>query len=307
MLSRVDFRTKVQGIYRYLWKEIVFTALYSGLIYYLYEHHELTFLSSFGFLPVGFFGTVLSVFLAFRNNSAYDRWWEARRLWGEMVNSSRSFAMQLTAVVPPEYSDIKRRMIQRHLAFINQVRMQLRGEPDSLQRNPYLCELERSVLANVPNPAAEITRIQTRDIWELVEKKVISDYQQVMLLGTLTVFYNVQGACERIKNTPFPRQSDEFIRILLWILMLLLPIYLLSLFSTDLTKMLVIPFAVVIVAVIGFANTVGQTLEDPFENRVHDIPMSTICEKIAKDLLVEEKGAEQRVQINVAEGDAVIW
>jgi len=310
MLLRVDFRTQIYGSYQYLWKEIMFTALYSTLVYYLYEHHELTFLTSFSFLPVSILSTVLSVFLAFRNNSAYDRWWEARKLWGTLVNASRTFAAQLTGVLSEEHRELQDSMLRRHVAFINLLRMQLRGERDHVQRCHLLTEAERTGLRQEPNAAAALNRRQADDLREMKKNGLISDYQLVMLLGSLGVFYDVQGVCERIKNTPFPRQSDEFIRLLLWVWIGTLPIYLLSLFSSDITKLLVIPLSVGSVTLMGFANGVGKTLEDPFENRVYDIPMTSLCEKIGQELLSPDlrnaSCADEATTFRQV-SDAVVW
>lgn len=287
MLLQTNLRMKVFSFYRFLGKDILFMACYASFIYYLYDHHQLTFLSSFNFLPVGILATILSVFLAFHNNSMYDRWWESRRLWGELVNQSRTFAMQLAAILPDTAEDTRQHLLRRHLAFINLLRMQLRNEPNALSRNPFLADPEKHMLQTANNAATATNRLQAVELGELARQKVISDYQLNQLLGTLGQFYTVQGGCERIKNTPFPRQMANFIRLLLWILILVLPIYLLSLFSNEISQMLMIPLAIGLIIVICFASAIGETLEHPFANRIYDIPMTALCETIARDILPE--------------------
>jgi ion channel-forming bestrophin family protein len=124
-------------ILRNAWKLLLFWALLSGTVYFLYFHANVKEIA-LPFAPIGVLGTALSIFLGFRNGSSYDRWWEARKIWGGIVNSSRTFARQvitLSAVkgkaTREDVYEFRRDTIYRHLAWINALRFQLRGQVDS--------------------------------------------------------------------------------------------------------------------------------------------------------------------------------
>jgi putative membrane protein len=281
-------RYSLKNLLRYLQLEIIFSFFMSSLVYYLYEHQDLNFLSSFGMAPVTLLGTILSVFLAFRNNNSYGRWWEARQLWGDLLNTSRLFKAQV-AVLISAADDVARNaqqvLLGRQVAFAHLLRMQLRGQLHWKDIESLLSERDLLRLKQAINPASELMVVQAEHLTALAEMNLLTDYRLVSIIGTIERFYNIMGGCERIKNTPFPREYDSFIRILIWILIVSMPIYFLSLFSDNLSKLLIIPLTVGITIIIGFANKAGEILEDPFENRVHDIPMSALCNTIEKNVL----------------------
>lgn len=291
MIIRPNLKTNSQHLFQYLWVETLFSLVYSSAIYYFHEHRDLEFLGAFDFVPLGFFGTILSVFLAFRNNNAYGRWWEARQLWGQLVNVSRSFSTQVLTYLPQHAQDnkqlaeIQKQLIHRHIAFIHMMRMQLRKDVKIERVDRYLPPDEISHLRNMPNPACAILAKQGEALQNLAAREFISDYRFVSFYENIQQFYDIIGACERIKNTPFPKEIDGFIRCLVWIMMLILPLYMLGVFNDDLSKLLIIPITTSISIIIGFANKAGEIMEDPFENRIHDIPLSSLCNTIEIDLL----------------------
>ncbi|MEB3286928.1 MAG: bestrophin family ion channel [Vampirovibrionales bacterium] len=296
MIIKPRFKESILSLLVYLKLDIIFSLLYATLIYYLYEQHNLTFLASFSFMPVSFFGAILSVFLAFRNNSAYARWWEARQLWGDLINASRMFAMQ-TMTYPlgqqqpaQTLHETQSQMIRRHIAIVHLMRMQLRQDVRLERVKQYLNTDDQITAQNAINPAVMLLLSQGRHLQQLYDEGLLSDFRFISLNDTLTRFHNILGACERIKNTPFPREYDRFVRYLIWILTSIIPIYFLGIFSDDLSKMLIIPISVALQLIIGFANKAGALMEDPFENRVHDIPMTSMCNTIERDL-IQQLGA----------------
>lgn len=317
MLVKTSAHKSFVALVHYLKMEVVFALLYSSSIYYLYEHHNLAFLASFSFIPVGFFGAILSVFLAFRNNNSYGRWWEARQLWGDLVNSSRQFGMQVMTLIAPQdpnYSTeregekiqgLHAEIINRHLACINLFRMQLREDVNFTQIRHYLNEADQKRVSHSINPGTQLLLAQGERLKDAANEGYLTDYQLMSLMDTIARFYNILGACERIKNTPFPREYDGFIRYLIWIQISIIPIYFLGIFSDDLSKILIIPLTIAVTLIIGFANKAGEIMEDPFENRIHDIPMSALCNKIERDML-QQLGSE-RVPETLRVQDNVVW
>jgi len=300
MIIKADLKYASRELINRLWKEIIFSLLYSALIYYLYEHHELTFLSSFGVIPVGLLATMLSVFLAFRNNNAYGRWWEARQLWGEFINASRNFNMQIRSLIlePCESGSLdleeaKLVLIKRHVAYAHLLRMQLRGTVQFEPLEPYLTEDDISLLQSSSNPCNQLLLIQGKYLEKLSQAGSLPDFRLIALSQSLGRFYDVQGGCERIKKTPFPYEYNAIIHILIWMLIASLPFYLLGLFAQDaVAEIGIIPLTVISTLLVGFANKAGEVLEDPFENRVHDVPLTSMCQTIESDLLGIQRNVE---------------
>lgn len=316
MITRIDIRLGATGLLKYQRYEIMFALCFSSLMYVIYEFHGLTFLASFNFMPIGFLSAVLSVFLAFRNNNSYARWWEARTLWGDLVNSSRTFGMQvLSMLTPPENSDLpeasisrmRRELILRHLAFINLLRMHLRGALNLNEVSHLLNAEDLSRIRQAANPVVQLNLIQGESLRNAMKQGWLSDFRLVATMSTLDRFYTVLGACERIKNTPFPREYDVFISLLIWLLIFVLPIHLLSIFSDDISKLLIVPLTVLVALIFGFANKAGGMLEDPFENRIHDVPMSSLCNVIERDLMQQLQETYSPSRPKEKEADGIVW
>ncbi len=255
------------------------------LVTVLYEKYGVQWISMPG-LPVSLIGAALTIFLAFRNNSAYDRWWEARNLWGALVNTSRTFARQVLNLIRArdaeqqiEVAAFQRRLIYYQIAYVNALRAHLR-ESDALSESENLIEPEFSKeiedLNNIPLAIAQRTGELLRDAHE---RGWISDFVLITLDNNLTDLMNIQGGCERIKNTPLPRQYDFFPRVFVNAHWVLLPLGLVS--TTGWLTPLIATF-------IGFIflalDNIGREIEDPFDYTHNDIPMSALSRTIEINL-----------------------
>lgn len=249
----------------------------------LYVFGQATFLAVPS-LPLGMVGAALSIFLAFRTKSAYDRWWEARMLWGALVNSSRTFARQaLTLLRTSEASDeiraMQRSLILLQISYVHALRCHLRGQ------NPYpelRGRLDADTLAflrthsNVPSALllrmGQILELGFRRGW-------LDSFRWTAMDRTLTDLTDIQGGCERIKNTPLPKQYDYFPRVLVTFFSLVLPFGL-----VDGLGMLT-PIASTSLSLIFITlDRIGRDIETPFENTVHDTPMTTLSRTIEINL-----------------------
>jgi putative membrane protein len=153
---------------------------------------------------------------------------------------------------------------------------------------------EFSDLKNRVNPATHLIKNQARELVDLKDKEIIDGFQEDQLQSVLEEFYNLQGMCERIKNTPFPRQYGYFSKVFTWIFVLLLPFGLLDVFADDSLSslgnveawyvFLMIPFSVLISWIFITMESIGDNSEDPFEGRLNDVPMSALCRTIEIDL-----------------------
>ena len=242
-------------------------------------------------LPLGMMGAGLSVFLAFRNNSAYDRWWEARTLWGSLVNQSRTFVRQaLTLVDAPEPSrgrsqgadsevDVADALVDWQVAYVHALRCHLRGQ------NPYP-ELETTMapalvawLRMQRNVPLGLLLHAGHCLRRLFDEGCIDSYRLTQLDSTLTRLCDVQGACERIKNTPLPRQYEFFPRVFVLAYCLLLPFGLVEGMG------LLTPLASTLVSFIFVSlDSIGRDIEAPFESTVHDTPMTQLSHTIEINL-----------------------
>jgi ion channel-forming bestrophin family protein len=243
------------------------------------------------FPVVAMLATALAIFLAFRNNSAYDRWWEARKIWGGIVNSSRTFGRQVMSLTSlsensaEAISVYQRELFYRHLAWINALRLQLRRESDWSTVEQFLSSDEYQWLLERQNRATQLVQKQGMRIAEGRQVGLLVEPRYLEILDeTLTSLYDLQGKAERIKNTPLPRQYDYFPRVFLFLFVTLLP----SGMITELEKVestwMVIPLATVVSYVFYVLMRVGEFNEDPFEGRFSDTPMTALCRTIEIDM-----------------------
>lgn len=240
---------------------------------------------------VAMLATALAIFLAFRNNSAYDRWWEARKIWGGIVNSSRTFGRQVMSLTsmsqePSEnISAFQKELIYRHIAWINALRLQLRKLTVWDELKPLLAPTEFDWMMQRQNHATQLVHKQALRIAVGRKENLIVEARYLEILDrTLTSLYDLQGKAERIKNTPLPRQYDYFPRVFLFLFVTLLP----SGMITELEKVdsswMVIPLATVVSYVFYVLMRVGEFNEDPFEGRFSDTPMTALCRTIEIDM-----------------------
>ncbi len=247
----------------------------------------------------------------FKNNQAYDRLWEARKLWGGITNSSRTFGAMVIALVPDK--EVRDDLLTRHIAYINVLRMQLRRtiiwatnrehyhrdgvkDADELKgfeigvkelfekRNKMDIYEQIKDKGNIPNL---ILKRQILILTQLKKEGKLDQFEHSDLVKQIGEFYNLQGGCERIKSTPLFRQYSIFSRLFVDIFIVLLPFALLN----DLNKLgiydvwLTIPFSLLISWVFFTMEQVGEFSENAFDNSVNDVPLSAICTNIEIDLL----------------------
>lgn len=228
---------------------------------------------------VGPMATALAIFLAFHNNGSYDRWWEARKQWGQLVNSSRTFARQVITFLDTT-SEVRTELLHRHIAFVNALRLHLRKQPELLNElDPLLPKGELELVRKASNVPLALMQLQADRLKTLRDQGKVTDFRAVQLDQTLSDFANVQGACERIKNTPLPRQYEFYTRLFMYFFVLLLPATMLESLGWR-TPLFTVPTSFLFFALEGVASV----NEDPFENRIQDTPMTALCRTIEINL-----------------------
>ncbi len=232
-------------------------------------------------LPMSLLGSALALFLSFRNNSAYSRWWEARTLWGAMVNASRSYGREVLYFIGEnqESRELRHELVLRQIAYVNALRCHLRRQPCAPEIADFLPEervQELNGVANVPNAILNGSTALIRDAFNA---GWIDTYSRVQIESIMVDMSNAQGGMERIKNTPLPREYGYFPTLFVHGFCLLLPIGLVD------SLTIFTPLASTAVGFMLLAmDRIGADLQDPFENRAHDVPLTSICRTIRIDL-----------------------
>ena len=232
-------------------------------------------------LPLTLFGSVLALFLGFRDNSAYQRWWEGRVLWGAMINASRSLSREARNFLPiDEAHDLRRTIVIRQIAYVNALRCQLRRQPVDEQVLKFLSRGEAEPALTRSNIANGLLDGTGRRIDDARRRGWIDTIQQTRMESTLVDIANAQGGMERLKNTPLPNQYRFFPTLFTHIFCILLPIGLVETlgFATPLGSTVA---GLMFLAVLQ----IGDDLVDPFADTVHDVPLTAMCRTIEIDLL----------------------
>lgn len=290
-------------------KALLYALLYSAMVVVF---HKLTQAPvALPWQPISIIGIAVAFFLGFKNNSSYDRTWEARKIWGSIINSSRTFATAILAM-PGESVNVewKTITIHRHLAWLLALKHNMRkpktwehnGPIDKLVFTPgfrkeceegmepevsqYLSAKEFEQLKKYTNIPTQILKNQNLEIASLFKNGQLSEYKHVWLHKLIGDLYDQQGATERIKNFPFPRQYASTGLWIMYIFCALIPFGLLDIFeeSHSLHYWLTIPFSGVVIWVYFLVDRIGDYSENPFEAAYNDVPISSIVRTIEIDL-----------------------
>lgn len=234
-------------------------------------------------VPFSLFGLALSVFLGFRNNVCYDRWWEARKQWGELIVQLRSLAretMVLWSVQRPVRHATVQRQVRRMVALPHALAARLRDQDGQAAVAPWLAQEDLQVLQGRRNlPDALLSQLN-QTYRDGLQAGQYGEMVYQGLVQRLGVCAGVQAACERIKTTPTPFAYSLLLHRTAWIFCLLLPFGLVG------TLGLLTPVAVAIIAYTFFGlDALGDELEDPFGSDDNDLPLNALSRTIAIDLL----------------------
>lgn len=279
-------------VIQYVKTELAFAVIITVAVFALHKQNITAVTLPFSISAI--LGSALAIFIAFRNNSSYSRWWEARTLWGGIINSSRVLARLIITFTDShshqqnydkERSEqFKKEMIYKVIAWAHALRLHLRKQDNWHELKPFLSVQEFEQLEKSQNKPNYLHLISGKKIYEAMANGTLGGFDSFQMEGQLLALANYQGGCERIKNTPLLRQYDFFTRVFLYTFMLLLPFSLIG----DFTKMnidyLMTPVSVIISFVFAIIGKVGEVNEDPFENRITDVPLTAMCNTIERDL-----------------------
>ncbi len=307
------------GVIRWSRKYILIFFLIDIIPITLYRFFDLHWLA-IPWQPIALIGIGVSFYLGFKNNSSYDRLWEARKIWGGIVNASRTFTIMTRDFITNDFAkekveesvlqETRKKIVHRHVAWLKALTYQLRmpkpWEHDSAEEinlrkmanlhheddhfknlKEYLTPEEFEYVMTKGNKASHILSLQSKDFKKLKLKGQIEDFRHMELANMLKEFYTLQGKSERIKNFPFPRQYATVNFIFVWIFLILLPFGMLNIFSDAAhshSSWLVVPFAMLVSWVFILMEMIGDYSENPFEGLYNDIPISSMARSIEIDI-----------------------
>ena len=223
-------------------------------------------------------GVILSLFLAFRTNTAYDRWWEARKQWGALVNNTRNFAIYVHAMFPKEDHEV-RRFFGKHIANFCYALVEHMRNGTQIEKLIYLHDEEKALYetkGHIPNHIA----LQLFDrLAEAHRKGEINEGDYINIKAQHQSLLDILGACERIKKTPIPFSYATYLKIFITAYGLLLPIVL----NNDLHLWCVLVTALFFFALLGI-ELMGEEIEDPFGLDCNDLPTGSIAHTIRNNI-----------------------
>jgi ion channel-forming bestrophin family protein len=264
---------------RKLFPMIIGICIYSAIIGYLeMEYWKLSDKSYVRNIPVmhGLLGFAISMLLVFRTNTAYDRWWEGRKLWGSLVNNSRNLAMKLNVILPAE-EKAQRSFFRKIIpAYAYALHNHLRREQTRIEL--FEEEEHKHVFSkidtekHIPN---QIAMLMYQHIQQLYRENKLTGEQLIFLNTELQSFTDICGACERIKNTPIPYSYSVFIKKFIFVYVMTLPFgYVFQL------GFYVIPVVAFIFYVLASLELIAEEIEDPFSGDENDVPTDKLSQNI---------------------------
>ncbi|WP_205511004.1 bestrophin family protein [Longitalea arenae] len=237
-------------------------------------------------IPI-FLGTAISVLLSFKMNQSYDRWWEARKIWGSIVNDSRNLVIQLQTFLSRKHGAFIRTIAYRQIAWCYCLGQSLRGLSPLENMHAYLSKEDIEVLKAHNNKPLAIVQLNARDLQQVKEAGEVDVYCYVELNNTLSSLVDYMGMAERINNTVFPVTYRYYLHLIIYIFVVTLSIAL-----EDVNALFKLPLLVLICGCFFLIEKSAYHLQDPFRNRPSDTPVTSIARTIEiniRQLLGESK------------------
>ncbi len=263
-----------------LWPALAFMMVYSTVICYFFleyfKLHQADFQPTIAMHQL--LGIVLGLFLVFRTNTAYDRWWEGRRLWGGLVNSTRNFAMKINACVSKENHEDRDWFAKMIPNFVFAMKENLRAVTQFAELDPpdesFLNDLKK--FKHKPNRIASLMYRRVNDLY--TTNKITGDHL-INLDKELKDFIDLMGACERIKNTPIPYSYMMWVKKFIFIYIVTLPFG----FVTQ-SGYMTVPIVVLVSFVLLSVELIAEEIEDPFGRDINDLPLDELAVKMRENV-----------------------
>ena len=283
----IENRISLLRLLKVIWKRLIMIAIIAFISVATLIYFELTRYAIDRSIPL-IIGTAIAIFLGFRTNSAYERWWEARVIWGRVINDSLNIGRSLRDFVDqsnPDSEALIRRFCLRQAAWAYSLDRQLKGQGISPEVETLLSQDEFESLKTSPDPALTLLLKQGSAVRTAFDDGHIDTYQNIALQGLLSDLTTHMGGCNRIKGTQFPTHYSYFTEVFIWIFLLLLGLSLPSNGGSDALQAstsgyFAIPAIILIGWVFFMVEGIARYMQTPFENNRNVIPMHTLSRKI---------------------------
>ncbi len=262
----------------YILKKIKLEVLYVLIIGLLVNYLTGEYRNLIPEMPIAiptFIGTAISVILSFKINQSYDRWWEARKIWGSIVNDSRTFVLQLQSFVSETKKSEIKELAFRHIAWCFSLGQTLRGNDPLENISKYLSEKDLESIKSHNNKPLALLQLNTLQVAGLREKGSLELFSHIQINNTLVNFSNWMGMAERIKSTVFPKTYRLFLHFFIYIFVVTLSIAL-----RNIDSFFEIPLLLVISSAFFLLEKSATHLQEPFNNKPTDTAVTTIATTI---------------------------
>lgn len=306
-------------------RELYLIAIITIIPTVLYQYFGLKWLA-IPWVPIALVGTAAAFIVGFKNTQTYSRLWEARQIYGAVVNKSGAWGILVKDFVKADSNqNTQQQLIYRHIAWLTALRYQLRESrnwenthksynreyaryfviPEKVGKmedelRQLLSPEECAYILSKKNRATHIISLQSKHLKELREKELIEPMNYIELENMLVTLYEQQGKCERIKNSPYPRQFASINLYFVRLFIILVPFGILKEFEKlgEHLVWLTIPFGIVVSWVFMTMEKVGESTENPFEGGANDVPITSMSRSIEIDLreMLNEKELPPPIQ-----------
>ena len=287
----LDVKLPASYILKRIWPDVLVVLLIAVFFQFL-ERYLATYLPPIPLTLPSILGSSITLLLAFTINQSYDRWWEARKVWGAIVNDSRTLVLQMRSFVKAEWlapdapGEVLSRVAYRQIAWCYGLGEALRGKDplDALAR--YLPAEELAYVRRHANKSLAILSLHTQQIKSLYQQEAINSFQQIQLDDTLVRLCDAMGRAERIESTVFPTNYRRLVHFLIYLFLGTL-----SLSLAESNGILEIPILVMFAVTFFLVERTARYLQDPFNNSPTDTPVTAIARTIEINLrhLLEEE------------------
>ncbi|CAA9528368.1 MAG: protein of unknown function UPF0187 [uncultured Segetibacter sp.] len=238
-------------------------------------------------------GTAISILLSFKMNQSYDRWWEARKVWGAIVNDSRSFIIQLQSFLAYDEIENIKKIAYRQIAWCYALGKSLRGQDALEETKHFITEIDQFEISKHNNKPLAILQLNAKDLKELRLNNKLEVFTHLQLDNTITRLCDSMGKAERINSTVFPSTYRQFLHFTIYLFVITLSISL-----RQVNMVFEIPLLLFIAAAFFLIEKSARHLQDPFRNRPSDIPVTAIARTIEINIrqLLGEKEVPEPVK-----------
>lgn len=266
--------------------DLVYIFILSGSVWFLTNRYS-ELLPEIPLTIPAFIGTAISILLSFKLSQSYDRWWEARKVWGAIVNDSRSLVIQLQSLTANGNEGMIKKIAKRQIAWCYALGQSLRGLNPSENLNKYISPSELEFIQNHNNKPLALLHLHGMDIKALKESNQLDLFSQIQLDNTLVRLCDAQGKAERIKTTVFPVTYRIFLHGIIYLFVITLSISL-----KNMEGIYEIPLLLLISSAFLLLEKTATHMQDPFENRPTDTAMTAISKNIEINILQLLKESE---------------